>query len=256
MLRNRIVKYFFIWFFIFQFNYSFSQVVNIENKRIYDDTAGVSGSLDASLSAMKTKDLLVNLAFRPKIQYKTVKHYYLFLSDLMYSKGSEKVFSNSGMTHFRYAYRIKGPLKWESYAQAQYNQLLDQRMRALVGTGLRLKFLDTNGYKLFAGLSTFYEYEEIQSTHNLITDIRSSNYVSWFIDPKTNFTFSGVLYYQPLWNNFRDFRLMGQYTLSFHFTKRTDFRLEVSNFYDASPVSGVLKSTFNSSFGVRMKLGE
>ncbi len=241
---------------LFSVNFSFSQVVNIENKRIYDDTSGVSGSVDATFSAMKTKDLLFNIALRPKIQYKTAKHYYFLISDLMYSKGSEKVFANSGMVHFRYAYRLKGPLKWENFSQIQYNQLLDQKMRTLIGTGLRLKCLDSKGYKLFAGISTFYEYEQIQSTRIFNKNFRSSNYISWFFDPKSHFSFSGVLYYQPLWNDLHDYRIMGQYTLSFHFTKRTDFRIEVTNFHDTRPAPGILKSTFSSSFGVRMKLGE
>ncbi len=257
MLKNKCNKISSILFLILlQNNSSFSQIVNIENKRIYDDTSGFSGSLDATLSAMKTKDLLFNMAFRPKVQFKTPKHYYLLISDLMYSKGSEKIFANTGMIHFRYAYRIKGPLKWESFSQIQYNQLLDQRIRTLVGTGLRLKFIDSKGYKLFAGFSTFYEYEEIKSTSTMNRNFRSNNYISCFFDPKTHFSFSGVLYYQPLWNDVRDFRIMGQYTLSFHFTKRTDFRIEFSNFYDSKPAPSVLKSTFNTSFGVRMKLGE
>lgn len=43
--------------------------------------------------------------------------------------------------------------KWESYAQIQYNQLLNQRLRALGGTGLRWKFIDTNNVRFFAGSS-------------------------------------------------------------------------------------------------------
>lgn len=35
----------------------FAQVVNIENKRIYDDTSGWSGALDAGFSAVQNKDL-------------------------------------------------------------------------------------------------------------------------------------------------------------------------------------------------------
>jgi hypothetical protein len=41
-----------------------AQVVNIENKRIYDDTLGWSGTVDASFSAQQTRDLLFSLNFR------------------------------------------------------------------------------------------------------------------------------------------------------------------------------------------------
>ena len=254
--RFFIQKTLLIFCLVFTFSLSFSQVVNIENKRIYDDTSGISGVVDASVSAMKTKDLLMNFSFRPVVQYKTPKHYFLFINDLLYSKGGSHVYANSGVSHFRYAYRIKGPLKWESYAQIQYNQLLDQRSRALLGTGLRMKLLDTKGYRLFLGSSTFYEMETIASTDLTTMNMRWSNYFSWFIDPKSHYSFSGVMYYQPIWSYLNDFRFMGQYTLTFHFTKRTDFKIEVSHFYDSRPATGVVKSYFNSTFGIKVKLGK
>jgi hypothetical protein len=62
MQKNKLIKVS-LFLTLFIVNNIFSQVVNIENKRIYDDTFGFSGSLDATLSAMKTKDLLFNMAF-------------------------------------------------------------------------------------------------------------------------------------------------------------------------------------------------
>ena len=247
---------FLIFFFLLCFSASFSQVVNIENKRNYDDTSGFSGSIDANCSAIKTKDLIVNLFFRPRIQYKSKNHYYLILSDLMYSKGADRVFSNLGMIHFQYAFRIKGPLKWENYYQVQYNQLMDQRSRMLLGTGLRLKCYDKKGYKIFLGSSLFEEREEAVSSNNIHFGTRMSNYLSWYFDPKNHFFFSGVLYYQPLLSDFQNNRFLGQYALNFHFTKRTDFKLEFTHIYASDPLPGVVKSNFNSSFGIRLKLGE
>lgn len=250
--------------FIFLCNGLFSQVVNIENKRIYDDTSGWSGAIDASFSAVQNKDLLLTGAFRPRVQYKSKKHYYLFLTDWVYSKGADRIYANSGMIHFRYAYRLgskkdttkKSPWKWESYAQIQYNQMLDQRLRALAGSGLRVKFLDQGGYKFFAGSSAFFEYEEIQSSTEIIQDVRWSNYISWFIDPKSNFAFSGATYYQPNLGDFNDFRLMGQYALTFRFFRRVDFRLEYTTFFDSKPPSNVRNWIFSSSAGIRIRLGE
>src|SRR5574343_603890 len=102
------MKQFVVICLIFFSEFCFSQVVNIENKRIYDDTAGWSGALDAGFSAVQNKDLLLNANFRPRVQYKTPKHYYLFLTDWYYSKGADRVYANTGMAHFRYAYRLQG----------------------------------------------------------------------------------------------------------------------------------------------------
>lgn len=241
----------------------FAQIVNIENRRIYDDTLGWSGAFDAGFSAMQNKELLLNANLRPRVQFKTKNHYYLFLTDWYYSKGANQIYANSGMIHFRYAYRLhkkqsvkKSPWKWESYAQVQYNQLLDQRMRALAGSGIRIKMLDKNGFRIFAGSSTFYEYENIISSGQIIKDYRWSNYLSWYMNPKESFSFSAVTYFQPLWKDLKDFRIMGQYTLTFHVFKRIDLRLEFNNFFDSNPPEGVRNWIFISSAGFRVRLGE
>lgn len=263
LLKNNIVKLPFSICLIFLYCNLNAQIVNIENRRIYDDTTGWSGAFDAGFSAIRNKDLLLNASFRPRVQYKTKRHYYLFLTDWYYSKGADKVYANTGMMHFRYAYRLnkkgstkKSPWKWENYAQIQYNQLLDQRMRALTGSGIRLKAFDKKGYRIFVGTSTFYEYEEIQSSDIINQGFRWSNYVSWFFNPTSTFSFSAATYYQPLWRDFKDFRLMGQYTMTLQVFKRVDFRLEFNNSYDSRPPVNVRKWIFNTTFGVRIRLGE
>lgn len=234
----------------------FSQVVNIENKRIYDDTAGWSGSIDGGFSAVQNVDLLYSLNFRPKVQYKNRRHYYLLLSDFVYTRGEGQTYANSGMSHFRYSYRLKNdPWKWESYAQVQYNQLLNQKIRSLAGTGLRWEFYDRGGVRFFAGSSVFYEYEELQ-TENITNDgFRWSNYLSWFIDPGKGWSFSAATYAQPLFSNFRDYRIAGQYTLGFKVFKRVELKMEYSFFYDSRPPSDVRKMVFTSTAGFHIKLG-
>lgn len=234
-----------------------AQIVNIENKRIYDDTAGWSGALDGGFSAAQNSQLFYSMNFRPRVQYKTRKNYFLLLSDLSYTGSQSQTYANSGMTHFRYARRIKnGPWKWESYVQVQYNQLLNQKVRALSGTGLRWKFIDTNNVRFFAGTSTFYEYEELQSDGVINEAVRWSNYLSWFINLKKGFSFTAVTYYQPIIYRFSDFRFSGQYSVSVNVAKRLDLRFEYNLFYDSKPPINVRKMVFSSSAGFRVKLGE
>ena len=236
---------------------SFSQVVNIENKRIYDDTAGWSGSLDGGFSAVQNSSLLYSMNFRPKIQYKNRKHYYLMLGDIVYTSGKGQTYANSGMSHFRYAYRIKNsPWKWESYAQVQYNILLNQKIRALAGSGIRWKFYDKNGIRFFVGTSSFYEYEELQTEQVTNDGFRWSNYLSWFIDPGKGWSFSAATYAQPLFSNFRDYRIAGQYTLAFHVLKRLDLKMEYTFFHDSRPPTDIRKTVFTSTAGFHLKLGE
>jgi Protein of unknown function, DUF481 len=234
-----------------------AQIVNIENKRIYEDTSGWSGSLDGNFSVTQNGDMLFAAGIRPKVQYKTRKNYFLLISDVIYAASAKSMFANQGMSHFRYARRIKNSSwKWESYTQIQYNQLLNQRVRYLVGTGLRWKFVDTNNVRFFVGSSTLYEYEELTEDGIINQDFRWSNYLSWFIHTKSGFSFTGITYYQPRWDKFKDYRFAGQYSLSQSINKRLDIRFELNIFYDAEPPTNVRSTVFSSTAGFRVRLGE
>lgn len=235
-----------------------AQIVNIENRRIYEDTSGWSGSLDAGFSVTQNSpDILYSGNLRPRAQYKTRKNHYLIISDLVYTASNKTTYANSGMSHFRYARRIKNsPWKWEAYTQIQYNQLLNQRLRYLVGTGPRWKFIDTNNVRFFAGTSTFWEYEELTEDGVINDNMRWSTYLSWFIRTKTGFSFSGTTYYQPRWDRFSDFRFSGQYSIGQAITKRLDIRVEFTLYYDSAPPVNVQKTVFSSVTGIRLRLGE
>lgn len=239
---------------------TWTQVVNIENRRIYDDTAGISGSISASFSAMRNKDLLISSTVRPLIQYKTPKHYFLLLGDWSYSKSSSSTYSNAGMLHFRYAYRIgflqkkqKNPWKWESYTQVQYNQLLRQKMRSLLGSGLRWKMVDNKTIRVFIGTSVFYEYE-ILLNDAINRNFRSSTYLSWFFNWKGKWSFSGTNYFQPRLDLFKDNRFMGQYTLTYKLRKNIGLRWDANIFYDSRPADNVINTVYNTTIGIQIGL--
>lgn len=249
------MKFFVFTYGLLFFQTIFTQIVNIENKRIYDDTAGWSGNLDASFSYIENKDYFYNLRSNARVQFKTHKHYYLMLSDFIYS-GGKTVYGNSGLTHFRYAYRIKNSAwKWESYAQVQYNQLLNQRIRTLLGTGIRVKLFDKEKLRFFLGSSVFYEYEEIRPNNEFLNDYRWSNYFSWFI-PYKHLNFTGTSYFQPLFNDLSDYRFSGQYAISSNITKRFRIKMEYFVFYDANPPEGVRNRIASLLIGFGIDFGK
>ena len=238
----------------------YAQIVNIENKRIYDDSSGISGSIAANFNAVRNQDLLLSAGLKPLIQYKAPLHYYLLYADWNYSKGANNTFSNAGMLHFRYAYRLnfldkqhrKSPWKLESYAQIQYNQLLRQRLRTLTGCGIRWKIFEVKASRSFLGSSVFYEYEELLSLE-VIKQVRWSNYWSWFVNVNS-FTFTGVNYFQPNINDFTDTRFMGQYTIGYRLNRNISLRTDFMIFYDSRPAQNVKNTVFNSSFGLQIGL--
>jgi hypothetical protein len=231
--------------------------VNIENRRIYDDTAGWSGSLDAGFSVTKnSENILYSGNFRPRVQYKNRKNIVLLISDLTYTASNKTTYANSGMTHLRYARRIKNSAwKWEFYTQVQYNQMLNQRLRYLIGSGPRWKFYDKNDIRFFIGTSGFWEYEELTQDGVINSNVRWSSYLSWFIKTKSGFSFSATTYYQPRFDKIKDFRFSGQYWISQKITKYFDWKFEFNLFYDSYPPSNVQRTVFSSMTGFIVRLG-
>ncbi len=241
----------FAFFMTFQ---SFAQIVNIESSRIHDDSVGWSGGISGMFSAQKNKDVLLSANLRPKLQFKTKKQNIFLIGDYNFSKGKERVYSNAGMVHLRYAYRIKqSQFKLEAYSQLQYNELLDLRYRFLNGGGVRYKFVNKDDWNFYLGTSTFYERQLFVASNTIVEDLRWSNYLSWYVQPKDYFTFTGATYYQPLWDDFNNYRLSGQYTLSFKITKQFSVKTELNFFHDSRPQPNVPKTIYATSVGFGFK---
>lgn len=296
-LQNNMKNLILISFLAVSLNH-FAQVVNVENRRINDGTYGFSGALDMSLSAQRQKDLLVTFHFKPLIQYKFSgkgdkdykeidkvldslnvdedstklvlpdknKHMILLLNDIKYTAAKSNTFANLGMVHLRYSYRIANSgWKWESYGQVQYNQLLLQKVRSVIGSGLRVKLLDEkprpNGFsnraiRMFAGTSLFYEYEEINYTHrsmDYINSVRWSTYLSSYFNFKS-FEFSSTTYVQPNLSDFKDHRISGDYSLLLRISDPFSVKVNLSHFYDSRPPETVTKHTFSFTIGFVYKL--
>lgn len=211
----------------------FSQVVNIENKRIYDDTGGWSGRLAANFSAIQTITTLYNLGVRPLVQYKDKKNNLFFIADLSYVASKEQTFSNLGMLHVRYARRIKqSTWKIETYVQAQYNEFQDQQYRVLGGMGLRNKFFDKKGLKMFFGVSALVEQTRLISDSSYLNFTRNSNYLSFHYKPNDQLTLTGATYLQPVVTDLSIYNLSGQYIFLVKLWKKLDWKIEYNHFLD------------------------
>ncbi|TNE55596.1 MAG: DUF481 domain-containing protein [Bacteroidetes bacterium] len=253
-----IRKTFFVcFFFLFSTLFCLGQIVNIENKRIYSDTVGWDGNLSSSLSLIQNNDQLLQFKLHGRLQYKGKKNYWLLIQNYVYSKGGQKVYANSGMGHLRHAYIFQlNSLNWETFAQAQYNQILLQKLRALVGTGPRWNFVKKPRFRAFLGSSVFYEYEELQfDPIQFNRDFRWNNYLSWFLEFKS-IKFTATSYYQPLLENFSDFRYSGQYVLLNKINKVFSLKAEWNIFYDSHPPSSVPNTVMSLLFGLSMDFGK
>ena len=229
-----------------------AQVVNIESERIQSDTSGWFGNIGGNLSFSSNVKTVFVFDASAQVEYKKNKDLLLMLGSYGFVSGDEEAFFNNAFVHFRYNRKIGKVLRWEVFTQVQFNKISKIDFRYLLGTGPRFKLLDTNPLRVYAATLAMYEYEEDDTTENPYhNDIRSSSYVTFTLVPKKEvISIVSTTYYQPLYNDLNDFRILTQESLVFNVSKKFIIEPKFSYLYDNRPVSGVPKVnyTFSTTF--------
>ncbi len=245
-----------IWMFLiinfFMLKTTNGQIVNIEDKRsTFNDSIGwyETGELSGQWKKNKTEIFRVTAGFQVEFQYK--KRVLLSISEINFAKVDNNNFINEGFQHLRYTKLINKRLSFESFAQAQYNEQLSLKLRILFGTGMRYNICN-NKSKCNLGLSMMYEYDEesINITHK---DFRLNSYFSAAIPVSDKMKIYSTSYYQPLMNDFNDFRLSSQSKLIMTITKKVSATITFSILYDSRAPEGSPELSEDLYGGIRYK---
>jgi hypothetical protein len=227
-----------------------AQIVNIEARRIVTDTTGINGHTDLNFMANQSKYRFISLGVEAQVQYKTKKSLFLLLGNVNYTQAQTTDYLNDGFAHFRYNYKIADRIKWEFFAQYQYNHLLALNERKLLGMGPRFKFIDAARAKAYLGTLLMYEHEILNTAEAKQSNVRASTYLSWTIANDKKISFTGTTYYQPLLRNFSDYRLSGQYNLLMHINAKMYFKNTLNFMYDSRPALGTVKTVYSFMAGL------
>ena len=139
------------------------------------------------------------------------RHLALFVNDLGFERSGGQSFVNQGSQHLRYNYKLLENITWEAFVQSQYNSIAKIQFRGLTGIGPRLKLLGLEKYRLYVGTLVMYEHEELDEETLIINrDWRASSYLSLSFFPTDNITFVSTTYYQPVLNDFKDYRIASE----------------------------------------------
>ncbi|MEO8109718.1 MAG: DUF481 domain-containing protein [Ginsengibacter sp.] len=233
------------------YNTSFSQVVNVESQRIQSDTTGWFGNAGTSFLFEKNAVKVININAVAHVEYKTTKSLYLFLVDYNLLEGNAQTLNNNLFYHLRYNYKINKWLRWEAFTQMQQNNVTGIKLRLLAGTGPRFKLAGSKKLSLYAATSAMYEYEKEQ-THPIVyhRDVRSSNYLSLTCKLSENGELVGTVFYQPLYRNFNDYRLLNEITIRFKIAKHFSFTTSWEYLYDSKPAANTPKLNYSISNGI------
>src|SRR6185437_1499119 len=220
--------------------FSQAQIVNVESQRIQSDTTGWLGTFGVSFKLDKNKVEVINLNTNAQIEYKEPRSLYLFLMNYDFLSGASQTLQNNLFFHLRYNYKITNMLRLEAFTQVQQNNLSGIKSRWLIGTGPRFKISGTKKLSLYAASLVMYENEhELTKPVTLHKEIRNSSYTSASWRPVDKAEITTTLFYQPLFRDFSDFRVLHELKVKFQFTRKFSFFTTWAILYDSRPAIDV-----------------
>jgi hypothetical protein len=251
-----MVRYFFVLFWQLVFNLlytsSFSQVINIENKRFLNDTNGFVGRIDFGLNLTQNTKQIFAFNNTIRMQYQKNRSRFLVLNDLNFVRADGNDFINSGFQHLRYSYKCNKRLAAESFLQFQYNPILRLKMRFLAGVGPRFKVIKSEKFRLYTAALYMYEYEEIIKAP-INRDHRISSYItfSWMVAKHLEWT--STTFYQPNIQQFSDYRIAHDGSLEVTINRHLTFLFSTNLLYDTKQPEGIPELTYALRNGISVK---
>lgn len=194
-----------------------AQLVNIETKRIQTDSIRFVLNADFAFHHLNNDGISVNQingTLTTQFKSKNLKKTYLFLGNYKLIDADEDNLQNSWFLHARFNYKFNELLRFEGFLQGQYNQLLVVEQRNLIGAGLRMKWINRKYFSAYLGNSYMYEVEYSERAGTTNYNHRNSTYLSLsYLSQSKRFSITNTFYYQPLYKNFEDYRILEQFRL-------------------------------------------
>lgn len=225
---------------IFAFFYGYSlkaQLVNIESQRMHTD----------SLRFVLNSDLLFNytdnnrnyiLQIRSNVsaqlKSKNLKRIFFLVGNLNLIRSKNEDFQNSYFMHARYNQKLSKLIRLEAFIQNQNNKNLNITERNLFGVGFRFKLVSTSTIRTYFGNAYMYEVETVESINQKFYNHRNSSYISINQSfANLNLAITGTLYFQPLYRNISNHRILSQFKAEIPLTKR----ISLSALYNYSVIN-------------------
>ena len=242
-----------ILFLFFSFSLLFiakAQIVNIESARMQSDTTGWMGNAGSGFSLTKNVHQVFSAEVDAHLQYKSKKSLYLLLGNYGFLKSAGTSLIDNTFLHFRYNYKVNNVLRWEAFTQVQQNVISNIKSRFLLGTGPRFKVLSTKIIRLYAALLLMYEREQSTIDNAVQNNLRNSSYISFTISPNKQVEIISTSFFQPLLNNWNDYRILNQASLRVKAGKKLSVRLNWNYLNDSRPVAGIPAVNYTLSTGI------
>ena len=209
-----------------------AQLVNIESQRMQTDSTRFVLKSDWLLNYNDNNgDYVLQATANISTQFKSkdLNKIYFLVANYSLVRTGERDFWNSWFLHGRYNHQISEFFRFEAFVQNQNNTQLTIRRRNLIGTGLRFKLIGKERTRAYLGNSYMYEIERLSSSDRRFYNHRHNSYLSLNHSfEKINLYLTGTIYFQPLYKDIGNHRILCQIKAELPLTKN----LSLSSVYD------------------------
>jgi len=232
-------------------------IINAEKNFEPGDTAffSLSGEYEGNRGNSVVDQLDASLA----TGYRFTKHTFKLMggySTLM--EDNEKIL-NGGHVQVRHNLSfLKKRMKSFLFYQLQFNDILLLTKRELVGAGVRGHLLFKGDDFLDVGTGVMYELEQLDPFYLLPVETsltkyyRMSNMVSCRLTVGEKIGVNNVLYYQPWLEDFKDFRMLNDFSISFEVLENLAVDLTLVYRYDSDPPSALENGDMDIGTGLTL----
>ena len=231
-------------------------IVNIESLRQDETKEGYSGTVNISVDGESgnTEKFGVNAGGR--LQWHSGAITKFAILRYAYSETSGLQDTNKLFFHARHIRQITARTAYEGFVQAERNKFARLSFRGLIGGGTRFTLSEKPGIEsVHLGLGGFYSREILESRAGT-TDGGGQNI--WRLNSYLNYLhhFNGQVsvlsttYLQPAVDNFSDYRLLEEATLSVKMTNSLSINLSLDLARDSKPPQLVKKTDAMYSSGI------
>ena len=235
-----------------------AQLVNIESKRMQTDSIRFTLNADFSFNHTNNDGAQVNqidAALTTQLKSKDLRKIYFLLGNYKLIDSEDGNLQNAWFLHGRFNYKFNQLLRFETFLQGQYNQLLIVEQRNLVGAGLRLKWIDRARVTGYAGNSYMYEVEYSDRAGTTNYNHRNSTYLTLSYASKSEkFSVANTVYYQPLYKDLNDYRILEQFRLDIPLSTWLKVFTTYNYYFDSKTPLNTKEYTSELNIGVGISL--
>jgi hypothetical protein len=249
---------------------SYAQIVNVQSMISNERKQGFSLGVDLQFDLRTGNTKLIHFGSSAIGAYRGGRHLVFLLARADYGEaGDPRVpFINKDLEHLRYRFTVLPWLKWEAFIQHDRDAFRRLSLRALGGTGPRVRIFENAQISFHAAIAYMFEYEELGGAGTELdygeqdTNHRISSYLVFVLKLADKLSFAETAYFQPkiagstprVNADKADYRLLSDSELTIQATTHLAFKIVFSASYDHQPPEGVegldtsLKNVLSVSF--------